>query len=115
MAKRSTSLHKKLVKKILTNPEGRAAYEAFKLQLELAEKLKEARHHAHLTQEKVAEKMGTQKPVIARLEAGGGKSRHSPSLLTLVKYANAIGYALEIDLVPALNRTHMLHHHRNTN
>lgn len=98
--KRSTKWHKLIEKKVFADPEGYAEYETFKLQLELAGKLKDARKHAHLTQEKVAEKMETQKPTIARLEAAGGKGKHSPSILTLVKYANAVGYRLEINLVP---------------
>ena len=100
MAKRSTGWHKQLIKKVLTDPQGRTEYEAFKLQIQIAEKLKLARQQAHLTQENIAEKMGTQKPVVARLEAGGGKNRHSPSLLTLVKYAHALGKRIEIVLRP---------------
>ena len=100
MAKRSTRWHKMLEKKVLSDPVGYAAYEAFNLQLELADKLKKARQRAHLTQENAAERMATQKSSIARLEAGGGKGKHMPSLLTLVKYAHVLGYRLEMKLVP---------------
>jgi DNA-binding XRE family transcriptional regulator len=85
---------------ILKDPMMRAEYEAFALQLDLALKLKRARQQAHLTQEKVAERMATQKPAVARLESGGGSGKHLPSLLTLVKYAHAVGYRLELKLIP---------------
>ncbi len=107
MVTRSTQWHKQLEKKVLNDPEMRFEYETYKGQLELAEKMKKARIKAHLTQENVAEKMETQKTVIARLEAAGGKGRHSPSFSTLSKYAAAIGCKLEIKLVPKRKQ----HHH----
>ena len=99
MAKRSVNWHQELVKKTLADANSFSEYEAFKLQLELAEKFKKARQRANLTQENIAEKMATHKPSIARLEAAGGKGKHSPSLLTLVKYAHALGYRLKVNLV----------------
>lgn len=106
MGKRSTSWHKKLTKDVLSNKEAHTEYEEFKMQLELALQLKAARQKSCLTQEEVAKKMSTQKTSIARLEAAGGKLKHSPSLLTLIKYANAIGYALKIHLIPKLKSHH---------
>lgn len=100
MAKRSSIQYETLREKALADPEVRAEYEAFRLQLKLARELKQARQKAHLTQEKVAEKMETQKPVVARIEAAGGKGKHSPSIRTLVKYASAIGFILQIRLIP---------------
>ena len=98
MAKRSTQLHDKLRKEVLSDPESRSEYESFKLQLDLAAQLKSARKKAHLTQEEVAERMHTKKPVIARLEAGGGRGKHSPSLKTISKYARAVNCELEFKL-----------------
>ena len=100
MAKRSTKWHEALREDVLANEEARTEYNAFKLQLDLAEQLKKARQQSHLTQELVAKRMHTQKPVVARIEAAGGKGKHSPSLKTLVKYANAINCDLKIRLVP---------------
>jgi DNA-binding XRE family transcriptional regulator len=98
--KRSTELHKKLVEKVLSDPEGRAVYEAFGFQFELAAKMKKAREKAHLTQEDVAQRMGTKKPAISRLEGNTlTKKPHSPSVVTLMKYAHAIGKELKIDFV----------------
>jgi hypothetical protein len=37
--------------------------------------------------------------VVARLEAGGGRQKHSPSIATLHKYAEAVGCQLEIKMV----------------
>jgi transcriptional regulator with XRE-family HTH domain len=50
-----------------------------------------------LTQQAVAERMGTTKSAISRLEATG---RHAPSLTTLKKYAAAVGCVLQVKLVP---------------
>ena len=91
--------HEELKAEVLSDPALRIEYETFKRQLDLAQKLKQARKKQGLTQEQVAEKMHTKKPVVARLESGGGKLRHSPSLSTLEKYAQAIGYHLKIMLV----------------
>lgn len=96
MTSRSTKLHDQLRDEVLSDPEAHAAYEAFKLQLDLAEQLKAARNEAHLTQEEVAERMHTKKTVIARLEAGGGRSKHSASIKTIQKYACAVGCNLII-------------------
>ncbi len=58
-----------------------------------------ARKAAGLTQAEVAERMGTKTSAVARLEAGGGNKKHSPSIATLQKYAQAVGCQLEIRLV----------------
>jgi len=64
---------------------------------ELVRELLAARASAGLTQEQVAESMGTTKSAVSRLEAVG---RHSPSVSTLKKYARAVGCKIEIRLVP---------------
>ncbi|MDN3512828.1 MAG: helix-turn-helix domain-containing protein [Candidatus Brocadia sp.] len=56
-----------------------------------------ARSRFGLTQEVVAELMGTTKSAVPRLESAG---KHVPSLTTLRKYAQAVGCRLEIKLVP---------------
>ncbi|PIE03550.1 MAG: transcriptional regulator, partial [Acidobacteria bacterium] len=38
-------------------------------------------------------------PAITRLESSLGNGKHSPSLATLKKYANALGCRLEIKLI----------------
>ena len=104
MVKRSPKTHKQLKKEVLGDAVGRSEYDAFKLQLDIADELKHARQASHLTQEAIAERMDTKKSVIARLEAAGGRGKHSPSLNTLVKYANAVGYMVNITLRPKNKR-----------
>lgn len=86
---------------VFADPEARAIYEATKLQIELAIQLKEARLKQNLTQEEVASILHTKKPAISRLETSHENVKSFPSLLTLVKFASAIGYELKIGLVPA--------------
>ena len=66
----------------------------------LFDALVSARQQAGLTQMEVAERMGTKTPAVARLEAGGGRQHHAPSLATLRKYAAAVGCRLEVKLIP---------------
>ncbi|MFO1225378.1 helix-turn-helix domain-containing protein [Roseateles sp.] len=72
------------------------AYESLELEYALANQMLKARAKAGLTQDAVAERMGTTKSAISRLEAAG---RHAPSLATLKKYAAAVGCDLQVKLV----------------
>ncbi len=90
--------HKELVKKMLKDPAVKAAYENQAQEFSLLDELLKARRRAGLTQAEVAERMGTKPPAVARLEAGGGSKRHSPSIATLRKYAEAVGCRLEVKL-----------------
>jgi DNA-binding XRE family transcriptional regulator len=63
---------------------------------ELVRELLAARAKAGLTQEQVAQSMGTTKSAVSRLEAVG---KHSPSVSTLKRYAGAVGCTVEIRLV----------------
>lgn len=89
--------------KILADERARAIYEATKVQIDLAMKLKKARINRKMTQEDVAVIMHTHKPAISRLEAGGDDIKNFPSLLTLIKFASAIGHELKIVLTPIKN------------
>lgn len=64
----------------------------------LLDLLLKARHAAGLTQAQVAERMGTQPPSVARLERSLATGKHSPSLATLRKYAEACGKELVVQL-----------------
>jgi predicted transcriptional regulator len=92
--------HKELVKKMLARPAVKAEYDAQAEEFLLLDELLRARRRAGLTQGEVAARMGTKTPAVARLEAGGGKQGHSPSLATLRKYARAVGCRLEVRLRP---------------
>jgi predicted transcriptional regulator len=91
--------HKELVKRLLKNPAVKEAYDAQADEFALLDELLKARRRAGLTQAEVAERMGTMPPAVARLEAGGGSKRHSPSIATLRKYAEAVGCRLQVRLL----------------
>lgn len=74
------------------------AYEALAPEYQLANQLLKARLRAGLTQDAVAERMGTTKSAISRLESAGKK--HAPSVATLQRYAQAVGCELQVKLVP---------------
>jgi DNA-binding XRE family transcriptional regulator len=76
------------------------AYVALEEEYALAKEMLAARARLGLSQEAVAEIMGTTKSAISRLEAVG---KHAPSLTTLKKYAHAVGCHLEIRLVPEMS------------
>src|ERR1700687_1819253 len=90
--------HKELVGKMLKEPAVKAEYDAQAEEFALLDELLKARRQSGLTQAEVAARMGTKTPAVARLEAGGGSRRHSPSVATLRKYAHAVGCRLEIRL-----------------
>lgn len=73
------------------------AYDSLELEYTVASQMLKARAKAGLTQDAVAERMGTTKSAISRLEGAG---RHAPSLATLKKYAAAVGCDLQVKLVP---------------
>ena len=74
------------------------AYDALELEYQLASQMLKARSRAGLTQDAVAELMGTTKSTISRLESAG--KRHAPSIATLQRYAQAVGCDLQVKLVP---------------
>ena len=91
--------HDEMINEWKQDPEFIKEYDALTEEFMLFDELIKARRQAGLTQAEVAEKMGTKTPAVARLEAGGGYKKHSPSLKTLRKYAEAVGCHLEIRLV----------------
>jgi DNA-binding XRE family transcriptional regulator len=89
-----------------SNREGfRKAYENLQEEYSLIREMLAARSKSGLTQEAVAELMGTTKSAVSRLESAG---KHAPSLTTLKKYAQAVGCHLEIKLVPKSRLTKRL-------
>lgn len=73
------------------------AYDDLEEEYALAKEMLAARARIGLSQEAVAEIMGTTKSAISRLEAAG---KHAPSLTTLKRYAHAVGCQLEIKFIP---------------
>ena len=92
--KKQTMTTAELKNKMMKDPEFRKEYEALEEEFALAVTLIRARAAAKMTQQEVAEKMGTDQAVVARLE--GGKR---PSLETLRRYAKAVGKTLRVQLV----------------
>jgi transcriptional regulator with XRE-family HTH domain len=95
--------HKELVREMLQDPAVKAAYDAQAEEFAFLDELLRARQRAGLTQAEVAKRMGTKTPAVARLEGGGGSKRHSPSVATLRRYAEAVGCRLEVRLRPRKN------------
>lgn len=89
--------HAAFLKKANKRAGFKATYEALANEYAVANELLKARTRAGLTQEAVASLMGTSKSTISRLEAAG---RHSPSLSSLQKYAEAVGCKVQVKLVP---------------
>ena len=78
----------------------KAEYNSLEEEYQLLREILHARKRARLTQEDVADLMGTKAPAIARLEASGSRDKHSLGINTLRKYAHAVGCKLEIHLKP---------------
>ena len=89
--------HKAFLKKARTRKGFAKAYESLALEYQVAGQMLKARSRAGLTQDVVAERMGTTKSAVSRLEGSG---KHAPSLSTLRKYARAVGCQLQFRLVP---------------
>jgi len=81
------------------DPDFRLAYDALGDEFSALAALLGARKDAGLTQADIATRMGVSQPVIARIESSLGSRKHSPSLATLRKYADACGKKLVIQMV----------------
>lgn len=77
----------------------KAAYDKLEDEFSALEALLQARKEAGLTQAEVAARMGVSQPVLARIESSLGNRKHSPSLSTLRRYAEACGKKLIIQMV----------------
>jgi transcriptional regulator with XRE-family HTH domain len=89
--------HKQMRAHALGKVEVKAEYDKLSSEFALLDEFLKARAAQGLTQAQVAEKIGTTQSAVARMESGRGK--HSPSLATLSKYAEALGCSLEVRLV----------------
>jgi len=91
--------HKQLKEKALSNESVREEYESLEPEFNLLREMLRARQDAGLSQADIADRMGTKAPAITRLESSLTSGRHSPSIATLKKYAEAVDCHLEIKLV----------------
>jgi ribosome-binding protein aMBF1 (putative translation factor) len=77
-------------------PEYVTAYDALENEFAVASALIQARANAEMTQEQVAQAMGTTQAVVARLESG----KTMPSTRTLERFAKATHTRLRISFEP---------------
>lgn len=89
--------HKVFVEKASKRKGFVEAYDALALEYQVANQMLQARSRAGLTQDAVAERMGTTKSAVSRLESA---TKHAPSIATLKRYADAVGCELQVRLVP---------------
>lgn len=79
------------------NPEAEALLEQARERLRISMRLHELRERSGLTQAELAERAGTSRTVIARLER---TTYEKHTMSTLRKVAGAMGYAVKIDFIP---------------
>ena len=89
--------HKAFLRKAKKRRGFQAAYDALAVESAIANQMLAARSRAGLTQEAVATRMGTSKSTVSRLESAG---KHTPSLSSIKRYAEAVGCKIELRLVP---------------
>ena len=89
--------HKQLRAAAMARADVKAEFEKTADEYALLDEFLKARAAQGLTQAQVAEKIGTTQSAVARMESGKGK--HSPSLATLTKYADALECRLEVRLI----------------
>ncbi|EDQ34553.1 putative transcriptional regulator [Hoeflea phototrophica DFL-43] len=88
--------------KALKDPEVRAEYDALGSVFQMKRQMIALRKQAGLTQEQMAEKLGTKKSNISRLESLN--SDVSPRLATLEDYARVLGYSVTVGFEPEVDR-----------
>ncbi len=84
-----------LKRKMLVDPEARKEYERLGPEFEISSELIAARKRAKLSQEDLANRMGTTQSAIARLESG----HKMPMMQTIQRYAEATGSRVRLSLV----------------
>lgn len=88
---------KKHLDESMKDPAFKKAWHDLDSEFELLESMLKAREKAGLTQEELAEKIGTRQPALSRLERGGFRNA---SVDTLRKIADVLGARLVIKLQP---------------
>ena len=85
-------------KKALQNPEVKAEYDALAAAFEMKRQMIALRKKAGLTQEQMAELLGTKKSNISRLESV--TCENSPRLATVEDFARVLGYSVKVEFEP---------------
>ena len=81
--------------RMIKDPEFAKAYADADAEYAVIEAMIRARAEAGLTQEALAERMGTTQSAVARLEGG----HVSPTVETLQRYAKAVGKRLKVEML----------------
>lgn len=83
-----------ILKEALKDPEFKKEYDALELEYSIIEQVIRKRLEKGLTQQQLAEKIGTKQSAIARLESGST----NPSVAFLEKVSKALGSKLQISI-----------------
>ena len=81
----------------MRNPEFKKAWQDLDAEFSILESVIKARKRARLTQQELAERIGTKQPALSRLEKGGFEKAN---IETLRKIANALNYKLIVRFEP---------------
>jgi transcriptional regulator with XRE-family HTH domain len=92
--------HEELKAKALSKQNVKVEYDALAPEFTLLREMLLARENAGLSQAEIAVRMGTKAPAITRLESSLTSGKHSPSLTTIKKYAEAVDCHVEIRFIP---------------
>lgn len=84
-------------KRILQDPEAKAAYDLLTPEFDVIRQFIKARKKSHCSQVELAARLDLQQPAIARLERGG---YNTTTVGKLAKVADALGYTLKVTLSP---------------
>lgn len=84
--------------KALKNPKVKAEYDSLAAAFHVKRQMIALRKRAGLTQEQMADLLGTKKSNISRLESIN--SNISPRLITIEAYARVLGYSMKVEFEP---------------
>lgn len=98
--KHNRPAHETFKKKAFEKTGVQEIYDELEEEYHLLAEMIRARHESGKTQAEVAQMMGLKTSSVGRLESALFYKNHSPTLMTLKKYAHALGYRLELNLVP---------------
>ena len=89
---------KEFKEKALQIPEVKAEYDALSTAFDIKRQMIALRKKAGVTQEEMANLLGTKKSNISRLESMN--ATNSPRLATIEDYARVLGYAVKVEFEP---------------
>ena len=100
--------HEKMKRNLLRDPKTLLEYNSLSEEYALVGEMLRARKRAGLTQQNIADKMHTTPSTISRLESlPDKKTKHSPSIDTLRRYAESVNCFLKIKFIAKRNLKHI--------